>query len=161
MGQFEPNLAQSILGWRGLKVLQIRTIQLPNFKPIFLSKSMWWYNNSFEQMCLLIWTSFSCEPCCPLVLFFVLLQKCRCILYKVRVRWFAGCTMCLKICYKNVHVHHIHVHVYEMYTKSGTCISVVEHCEDLLSWAASTVHGKRADRQLAHHSSRGENSRHR
>ena len=32
----------SLKARRGLEVLQIRTIQLPNFKTIFLSKSMWW-----------------------------------------------------------------------------------------------------------------------
>ena len=52
-----------ILGLKDLKVLQIRTIlivkkEMSGFR---LFKSTLWYNHSFEQMCLLIWTGFSGE----------------------------------------------------------------------------------------------------
>ena len=55
LGQFQPNLAQSILGSRRLKVLQIRTIKFSKkIIGFYLSLSMLWYNHSSSQMCLLI-----------------------------------------------------------------------------------------------------------
>ena len=57
-GLFQPNLAQRNLGWRGLNILQIRNFQCLKRRRwcFFLSKLALWYNHSYKQMCLLIWT---------------------------------------------------------------------------------------------------------
>ena len=77
LGQFQPNLTQSILGWREWKFVQMKGPAL--FQGEIITK--------FAQMYSLIWTDFSakrCDPlasCLPFILIHVLyihtcLRKC-------------------------------------------------------------------------------------
>ena len=66
-GPVLTNLAQSTLGWQGLKNLQIRTTQSSN-------RRWWGFSSPFQRYdikialgksCLIIWTGFSGERCGP------------------------------------------------------------------------------------------------
>ena len=65
-------------GWRELKILYIRTIQISKKKIIrflllLINVMILWYCDifhSFAQMCILIWTGFSGERCGPCARFY-------------------------------------------------------------------------------------------
>ena len=62
-GQFQANWAQSTLGWRAFKFVQIRNHSVLKKRQwlVIFFLSMLWYN----CMCLLIWSVFSRERCGP------------------------------------------------------------------------------------------------
>ena len=65
MGQFQPNLTQSILRWRGLKFLQIRNIQVSKKRQLFFSFSQ--CNGRIRAFAYVFidWNCYSGEQCGP------------------------------------------------------------------------------------------------